>query len=214
MSDPDPVPAPSASPSTVLVVSSWLPDGVDEEFGRWCDAHHRGLLTVPGVRRARRFHRRSGSGSDAPDLLVTYELDDPAIARGDLWRERGAAPGPLPAGIAEGLRSTSRPMRVAGAVPATWWPPTPSTLLDVFALSDARRVDVLVQGMSTVVATDGAVTVRVLRADESPALVLIDHREEDGHDLIEALTDASGANRSRWTVVFDETPDGGAATGS
>lgn len=197
------------TPPAVLVVSSWLPGDVDEEFEAWCDAHHRALLELPGVRRARRFARRSGSSSDAPDVLVTYELDDASIATTESWRTQGASPGPVPASVASGLRATSRAMAIAGAVPARWWPPTPSTLLDVFTLADAHRVDALVTGMAAMVSDSTTdITVRVLRADGESSLVLIDHDEEDGHDAIDALTDSSGANRSRWTVVFDESADG------
>lgn len=206
--------APSAPPPAVLVVSSWIPDDVDEEFSVWCDSHHRGLLTIAGVRRARRFSRRSGSSGDAADVLVTYELDDADLVATDLWRERGTAHGPLPPSVAEGLRSTSRLMTIAASVPAAWWPPERSTLLDIFTLADAHRADVLVEGMAAMPAGDrGAVTVRVLRAADAPALVLIDHSEDEGHDVIDALTDASGANRTRWTVVFDETASGDAIDG-
>ena len=200
--------APNTTPPPfVLAISSWLPDGGGDEFDEWCDVHHRGLLTVPGVRRARRFTIRRGSSGDAPDVLVTYDLDDPTIVGTDLWRVRGGAAGPLPVNIAAGLRATTRTLAVAAALPAQWWPPARSTLLDVFTIADARRADALVAGMQGMAPDDAPVAiVRVLRADDAPALVFVDHSEEDGHDAIDLLTDASGANRTRWSVVFDEGP--------
>lgn len=193
------------SPSSVLVISTWIPDDIADEFSAWCDVHHRGLLSVPGVRRARRFTVRSSSGSGGPGVLVTYELDDPSIPATDLWRQRGMAHGPLPPQIAERLRTTRRSMSIVAALPDVWWPPRRSTLLDVFSITDDRRVDDLVRGIGAMASTDpGPVTVRVLRDDEAPTIVLIDHDADDGRDVIDDLTDSSGANRSRWSVVFDE----------
>lgn len=194
------------TPTAVLLVSTWFTADVGPEFGEWCDLHHRGLLTVPGVRRARRFESRSGSGADAPDVLVTYELDDSAIVGSDLWRERGTAHGPLPTSIAESLRTEVRSMTTAAAFPTVWWPPMPATLLDVFTVTGTSRVDALVTAVPMLTPTDDHdLTLRILRDDTDAALVLIDHDMADGRDAIDLLTDASGANRSRWTVVFDES---------
>lgn len=195
-------------PSATLLISTWLPTEFAEEFTLWCDAHHRGLLTVPGVRRARRFEVRSGSSADAPDILVTYELDDPSIVGSEQWRERGMAHGTLPSAIAERLRSEVRPMDIAAAFPTSWWPPMPAELLDVFTLTGTTRIDALVDAVALLAPDDDrVVTLRILRDESETALVLIDHMTDEGRDLIDLLTDASGAHRSRWAVVFDESAD-------
>ena len=201
------------APEAALVVSTWLPEEFADEFATWCDAHHRGLLTVPGVRRARRFEVRSGSSSDSPDILVTYELDDASITSSTLWRERGMAHGPLPTEIAERLRTEVRPMGMAAAFPSRWWPPLAADLLDVFTVNGSTRVDALVDAVDLLAPDDDRiVTLRILRDTSETALVLIDHRADEGRDTIDLLTDASGAHRSRWTVVFDESADGGEPT--
>jgi len=161
---------------------------------------------MPGVRRARRFEVRPGSSADSPDILVTYELDDPSVVGSTAWRERGTAHGALPSAIAERLRTDVRPMTLAGAYPSSWWPPRPAELLDVFTLTGASRVDALVEAVGLLGPDDDRiVTLRILTDDSDSALVLIDHRADDGRDIIDLLTDASGAHRSRWTVVFDES---------
>jgi len=200
--------APDTVPAWALVISTWLPTEFAEEFALWCDTHHRGLLTVPGVRRARRFEVRSGSSADAPDLLVTYELDDPSIVGSERWRERGMAHGALPSEIAERLRTEVRPMGMAAVYPSSWWPPEPVELLDVFTLAGTTRIDALVDAVARLTPDDDRiVTLRILRDESETALVLIDHRADEGRDTIDLLTDSSGAHRSRWTVVFDESTD-------
>lgn len=199
---------PPTSPTATLVISTWLPAEYAEEFAEWCDAHHRGLLTVPGVHRARRFEVRAGSSADAPDILVTYELDDPAVVGSPTWRERGTAHGALPSSIAERLRTDVRSMVTAAAYPPSWWPPVPAELLDVFTVTGTTRIDALVGAVDLLAPDDERiVTLRILRDDSETALVLIDHRADEGRDTIDLLTDASGAHRSRWTVVFDESAD-------
>lgn len=194
------------APTATLVISTWLPVEFAEEFAEWCDTHHRGLLTVPGVRRARRFEVRSGSSADAPDILVTYELDDPSIVGSTTWRERGTAHGALPSAIAERLRTDVRPMAMVTAFPSSWWPPVPTELLDVFTVIGTTRIDALVGAIAQLAPDDDRiVTLRILRDDSETALVLIDHQVDEGRDTIDLLTDASGAHRSRWTVVFDES---------
>lgn len=194
------------APTAALVISTWLPTEFAEEFAEWCDIHHRGLLTVPGVRRARRFEVRSGSSADAPDILTTYELDDPSIVGSPAWRERGTAHGALPSPIAERLRTDVRPMSMAASFPSSWWPPVPAELLDVFTVIGTTRIDALVDAVALLAPDDDRImTLRILRDDTETALVLIDHRVDDGRDTIDLLTDASGAHRSRWTVVFDES---------
>lgn len=196
------------APAVNLVISTWLPAEFAEEFAEWCDTHHRGLLTVPGVRRARRFEVRSGSSADAPDILTTYELDDPSIIGSPTWKERGTAHGPLPSAITDRLRTDVRTMMMAAAFPSSWWPPVPAELLDVFTVIGTTRTDALVDAVGRLVPDDDRiVTLRILRDQSETALVLIDHRVDEGRDTIDLLTDASGAHRSRWTVVFDESAD-------
>lgn len=201
-----PVPEPGSTPSALLLLSTWLPEDLREPFADWCDAHQSALAGVPGVRRARRARFDEGSGGSAPDLLTMYEVDDIAITRSEVWRERSATAGPLPSMIAERLRSERRDLGVVTSLPRPWWPPRPSRRLDVFTLTDGRRAEEIaraIDAMSSDAATP--VTLRVVGGDAGPSLVLIDHHDDDGDDLIDALTDTSGAYRSRWTIVFDRS---------
>ena len=192
------------APPALLFISSWIPEELVDEFAEWCDAHQRGLATVPGLRRARRFVLEEAPPADVPDMLTMYEVDSIELAGTDLWRERGFAHGPLPVAITGRLRSSRRDLTVVAALPTRWWPPRPSQRLDLFTLADRRSVDRLVAAFDAVT-TDVPlpVTVRLLDGEGGPPLVLIDHHDDEGDDLIDLLTDASGANTSRWSVVFD-----------
>ena len=198
-----------AAPAHLLMLRVWVPATARPDYDPWCDEHHRDLLRVPGVRRARRFGSEVRSTARRPDVLVTYELDDPSIIESDLWRAAGAASGPLPPTVAGSLRVERRLLRLAAALPDAWWPPKPSPRLDVFVLNDDRRMDGIVASMASVdVGAALPFTMRVLDDDTGPPLVLLDHHDEQGDDLLDALTGTSGANRSRWDVVFDESAIG------
>ena len=204
----EPATDPSAGPPSLLLLSTWLPEDLWVAFDEWCDAHQLALLGVPGVRRARRARFEDGSSGRAPDLLTAYEVDDIAVTRSDAWRERSVAAGPLPTTIAERLRSERRDLTVLASLPSPWWPPRPSHRFDVFSLTDTGRADQIAASIASM-SPDTALplTLRMLGGDDGPPLVLIDHHDDDGDELIDALTAASGANRSRWTIVFDERSD-------
>lgn len=139
-------------------------------------------------------------------MLTMYEVDDIGITRSDEWRTAGSTPGPLPPTVAEVLRSERRDLTVMASLPSPWWPPRPSARLDVFSLTDPRRAEAIASTIATLPSdADAPVTLRLVGDDVGPPLVLIDHHDDHGDELVDSLTDASGANRSRWTIVFDES---------
>lgn len=192
------------TPGSLLFISSWIPERFRESFAEWCDEHQRGLAAVPGMRRARRFVLEDAPPGDVPDMLTMYEVDSIELTRTTVWRERGLAHGPIPDSILEHLRSTRRDLELVAALPLHWWPPRISDRLDLFTLSDRRRVDRLVASMQALPMGETLpVTLRLLDGDGGSPLVLIDHHDDAGDGLIDMLTDASGANTSRWSVAFD-----------
>lgn len=204
----------STAPPFLLLVSTWLPEDLRPSFAEWCDAHHRGLLTVPGVRRARRADRASGSGG-TPDVLTMYELDDLAITTSDRWRDAGFAHGPLPGEIVEELRSVRRDLHVLAALPHSWWPPRPARSFDVFTLADPRRVEPFERAITELTdASIPTITMRLVGGDDDSPLVVIDHHDDTGDDFVDDITGASGATRSRWTIAFDESTDATAGSGT
>lgn len=188
----------------MLLISSWVPERWRGPFAEWCDEHQRGLATVPGLRRARRFELEDAPPGDVPDMLTMYELDDIELTRTDLWRERGVANGPIPEEILADLRSTRRDLELVAALPERWWPPRPSNQLDLFTLSDRRRVDRLVTSMDALsLEVALPLTMRLFDGTGGSPIVLLDHHDDDGDDAIDMLTDTSGANTSRWSVAFE-----------
>jgi hypothetical protein len=192
------------TPTALLHLQTWLDRELHESFSTWCDHHHRGLLTVPGFRRARRFEFLDGSTDDEPQFLTMYEVDSLAVFTSDPYLEHGRTAGGLPDFLRGRLRVERHDCSILDALPHEWWPPAHSTHLSVFRFSDDRIAAVLHEQLPTTIDSSVPVVIRVVDSVDDTPLVLIDHGEAELAS-IESIARATGASRSQWRCVFDES---------
>jgi hypothetical protein len=197
---------PSATtPSAVLYLATWLPEQLHDQFSPWCDNHHREQLALPGFRRARRFEWESGRREDdPPQYLTMYDLDSLESLTSDAYLEHTRSSPGLPDFLLGNLRIERRNCLVVASLPALWWPPSPTPLLDLFQLTNEASAAELRDGIKHLAspATSGF-TLRVIDSDDNDPLVLVDHGD-DATEMIDTLTGGSGSLRSTWRCCFDE----------
>jgi len=194
-----------ADPTAVLYLATWLSPDLHAEFSAWCDDHHREQLALPGFQRARRFEWRSSRrDDDPPQYLTMYDLDSlEALHSAEYLEHMNSSPG-LPDFLRGHLRLQRRDCTVIAALPTPWWPPSPSSLLDVFQLNDDALAVGLREEMSHLHASvESGISLRLIDSDNDEPLVLIDHGDDDSK-LIDTITAASGSLRSSWRCCFDE----------
>jgi hypothetical protein len=104
-----------------------------------------------------------------------------------------------------------RDCNLIAALPASWWPPTHTPLLNLFQLNDDELAVGLQQHISTLTTTSASpipdFTLRIIDSDDDEPIVLVDH-DDAATILIDTITAASGSLRSSWRCVFDEQPNG------
>ena len=192
-------------PTAILYLATWLPPRLHADFSAWCDDHHREQLTLPGFHRARRFEWMSSRrDDDPPQYLTMYDLESLDSLRSDEYLEHtNASPG-LPDYLRGELRLQRRDCAVIASLPSPWWPPTRTSLLEVFQLNDDALAIGLREYMSGLEPPlESGISVRVIDSDDNEPLVLIDHGD-DITGLIDTITGASGSLRSSWRCCFDE----------
>ena len=196
--------APS-DPTAVLYLATWLPAHLHSEFSAWCDDHHREQLLLPGFQRARRFEWiRSRRDDDPPQYLTMYDLDSLDALHSDEYVEHANSSPGLPDFLRGQLRLQRRDCTVIATLPSPWWPPLPSSLLEVFQLNDDSLAIGLREEMSHLGESVGSdISLRLIDSDNDEPLVLIDHGENHS-EFIDTITAASGSLRSSWRCCFDE----------
>ncbi len=196
---------PSTAPGAVLYLATWLPEELHDQFSAWCDDHHREQLALPGYQRARRFEWVSGRHiDDPPQYLTMYDLDSLATLSSDAYLEHTRSSPGLPDFLRGNIRVERRNCLVVASLPAYWWPPSPTPLLDLFQLTSEESATELRDGIKRV--TDPIAegfTLRVIDSDNDNPLVLVDHGDT-ATEMINTLTGASGALHSTWRCCFDE----------
>ena len=197
---------PSAnSPGAVLYLATWLPRELHTQFSAWCDDHHREQLALPGYQRARRFEWVNGRHiDDPPQYLTMYDLDSLEALASDTYLEHTRSSPGLPDFLRGNIRVERRNCVVVASLPALWWPPSPTPLLDLFQLTSEESATELRDGIKHV--TDPIAegfTLRVIDSDNDNPLVLVDHGDT-ATEMINTLTGASGALHSAWRCCFDE----------
>ena len=192
-------------PAAVLYLATWLPSHLHDGFSAWCDDHHREQLTLPGFCRARRFERTSSRrDDDPPQYLTMYDLESLDALRSDDYLDHLRSSPGLPDFLRGHLRLQRRDCTVIASLPSPWWPPSPTSLLDVFQLNDDALAGALREDMSRLRAPIGSdISLRLIDSDDDEPLVLIDHGD-DASELIDSITAASGSLRSSWRCCFDE----------
>jgi hypothetical protein len=178
------------------------------QFSTWCDDHHREQLVLPGFRRARRFEWVSGGrDDDPPQYLTMYDLDSLAALHTEAYVEHTKSSGGLPDFLRGHIRVQRRDCNLIAALPASWWPPTHTPLLNLFQLNDDELAVGLQEHISKFTATSAApipdFTLRIIDSDDDEPIVLVDH-DDAATALIDTITAASGSLRSSWRCVFDE----------
>jgi hypothetical protein len=96
----------------LLHLLSGLPRRFDSEFAVWCDRHHREVLAIPGVRRARRLVR-CGDGEGPDRYFTCYDLDAPEVVDTVAFRSHGDHGTPMPDEITRVLSFERLVLRVA-----------------------------------------------------------------------------------------------------
>jgi len=192
-------------PSAVLYLATWLAPELHDRFSAWCDEHHREQLALPGFQRARRFEWMSSRrDDDPPQYLTMYDLDSLDALHTVEYREHMNSSTGLPDFLRGHLRLQRRDCAVMAALPTSWWPPLPSSLLEVFQLNDDSLAIGLREEMSHLGESVGSgISLRLIDSDNDDPLVLIDHGDDDSK-LIDTITAASGSLRSSWRCCFDE----------
>lgn len=91
------------SPATAMLeLRSDVDPEVDDLFNHWCDHHHAELLSLPGVRRARRYVQADGHrGTDR--YLTVYDLDSPAVLDTPAFLDHAASGTPMPEALGPSL---------------------------------------------------------------------------------------------------------------
>ena len=197
-----------SSPTAVLYLATWLPSELHEQFSTWCDDHHREQLVLPGFRRARRFEWVSGGREDhPPQYLTMYDLDSLAALKSHAYVEHAKSSGGLPEFLRGNIRVERRDCEVLAALPALWWPPTRTPLLNLFQLNDDQLAVGLREHISKLASEPAPLetefTLRVIDSDDNEPLVLIDHGDA-ATGMIDTITASSGSLRSSWRCAFDE----------
>ena len=198
------------TPNAVLYLATWLPSHLHEQFSAWCDDHHREQLVLPGFRRARRFEWTAGGrDDDPPQYLTMYDLDSLAALHTEAYVEHTKSSGGLPDFLRGHIRVQRRDCNVLAALPSSWWPPTHTSLLNLFHLNDDELAVGLQEHISTLTERSAApipdFTLRIIDSDNDEPIVLVDH-DDAATALIDKITAASGSLRSSWRCVFDEQP--------
>lgn len=204
---PDPTSGPPdrQQPRAVLYLATWLAPELHTDFSTWCDEHHREQLRLPGFLRARRFEWVASYREDNPPMFLTmYDLLSLDALQSEEYRSHAASSLGLPQFLRGELHLERRDCNVIAAHPSSWWPPTNTSLLDVFQLND-NALALELRDHIAELPSDGpsSLSLRVIDSNDNEPLVLIDH-EPEAHELIDALTASTGSLRSSWRTCFDE----------
>lgn len=184
LSDP---PAVLPSPGRgLLYLLSGLPRRLDPDFVSWCDRHHREVLAIPGILRARRL-ARVGDREEPDRYLTCYDLADPGVIDSDAFRSHGDHGTPMPEEIRRSISFERLVLRVTAlvgtlghcdhVVRVTWSPrggPNPEEAVEQWwpPLRDRG----LASGVAVAIACDGPdVAVALFECDGEAA-----RRLEDG----------------------------------
>lgn len=193
------------TPTALLHLRTWLPDALHEPFSAWCDDHHRDQLRVPGIMRARRYEFIDGTVDDPPQFLTMYEVESLSVFESPAYLDLRATAAALPEFLSGQLRVIRRDCTIDAAIPANWWPPVHTGVLDEFHLNDDDLVDDLhAVASSTIDGLDTDVIIRVLTSGSDSTFALFDHGADES-GLIDSIAHVTGATRSTWRCVFDES---------
>ena len=193
------------TPSALLHLRTWLPTDLHEPFSAWCDDHHREQLNVPGIMRARRFEYIDGTVDDPPQFLTMYEVESLDVYESAAYLELRATASVLPEFLTGHLRVVRRDCTIEAAIPAAWWPPLHTDHLEEFHLNDDGLIDDLRSvSASTIEGLDTDVVIRVLTSGSDSTFALFDHGADES-GLIDTIAHVTGATRSSWRCVFDES---------
>lgn len=71
----------------LLVAQLSVPAEIEAEFNRLYDEEHiPPLMKLPGVHSATRYKLEWSQGTDYPEYMAVYEIDDPEMPRSKEWR--------------------------------------------------------------------------------------------------------------------------------
>jgi hypothetical protein len=86
----------------MLELRSDIDPELDELFATWCDHHHRELVALPGVRRARRYLRTDGRNGVGRYLTV-YDLESVAVLETPAFLDHATSGTPMPPALGPSL---------------------------------------------------------------------------------------------------------------
>lgn len=194
------------APTGLLLLSTWLPVELHDEFSAWCDDHHRELLTVPGFLRARRFAFVDGNTLDhadggAPQFLTMYETTDISVLTSDEYIEHGRNSTGLPDFLKGKLRMARLDCELESATPVNWWPENLQPDLFMVTHPDGEPFSDSDFGYRSTGDSVLPISIRAYRASQGPRVLLA---EPTGNTRFDDVSPSSGS-WSRWRCVFGES---------
>ncbi len=195
------------SPTGLLLLRTWLPSDLHDEFSAWCDDHHRELLTVPGFLRARRFAFVDGNTMDHtdesnPQFLTMYETSDISVLTSDEYIEHGRNSIGPPQFLKGKLRMSRLDCDLESAMPFDWWPaPLKHELLMVTHPAGEPFSSFGSAGNCVL-----PITMRAYRTSQGPRVLLAEPADDIAIDdsAIDDIT-TSTDQWSRWRCAFGES---------
>jgi hypothetical protein len=195
------------SPTGLLLLRTWLPSDLHDEFSAWCDDHHRELLTVPGFLRARRFAFVDGNtmdptGESNPQFLTMYETSDISVLTSDEYIEHGRNSIGLPQFLKGKLRMSRLDCDLESATPFDWWPAPPKQEL----LMVTHPADEPFSSFGSAGNSVPPITMRAYRTSQGPRVLLAEPADDIAVDdsAIDDIT-TSTDQWSRWRCAFGES---------
>jgi hypothetical protein len=194
------------TPTGLLLLRTWLPSDLHDEFSAWCDDHHRELLTVPGFLRARRFAFVAGGGgidaSDPAQFLTMYETTDISVLTSDEYIEHGRNSTGLPQFLTGELRMSRLDCELESGTPSVWWPATVKHELLMVTHPDGEPFS----GPGSTGNSTVPISMRAYRASQGPRVLLAEPTGDSAVDnsAIDDIT-TSTDQWSRWRCVFGES---------
>jgi hypothetical protein len=197
----------------MLELSSDVDPDLDDLFATWCDHHHREVVALPGVLRARRYLRVDGQ----PGLgryLTVYDLASVAVLDTPAFTDHGRTGTPMPDALAPSLAYQRTVAALVGRAGDT---SGAEVVVRATTVGIPEGAAAFAAGLVAPLSGEGGVIgARVYRVEGEPAstwLVLLDC-SGSGDELRAVMTTRPWREAAAYRRVFDRSAPSSPPTGN